>query len=730
MPDAPVTQEPFPKIGSLIAKMKIYNTSEPALREAIRAAADSGVNPTHHRAFVEYLQSAGQVDTADYVEGIGEGGYRIVLDHYGVIRENPNGSEEPGPDAAPVPLPTDEEIFSFLLDALEQDVNLSDRKKLIKWLRDNDKEGAARWFETLERPDFFKALGSFFANLGKIRAKVPGMMSSASMEEQGPEPGGGGMGQPETTPEPEPEASPEEPAPEEPPEETPEEPEDKPKRPADVNTVIMDMYLEGVDITRRAQLVREMDKAGYNDSAEFIDGLSLTAFYTLLSEFFAGLAKAMGDDEKVAEARPGVHAKTWDTMPPTEREEALVDAGMDRREASEYVHRSWNRLPDEVQMAFSDSLRMLKVEHRKTLAEQSPGTLWVRVGADERVDALVASGEMDADEAGQFARKDWGELPQYVHKAFQKGMMAVTERKRQGIKLPFRRNKMQKTLSKVEAPEELLPAEVEEAVKVCSGLAEEHGIEEAAKRTAQKLGRRSQMPEGLIDKLEVYLGKVMKEAVDTTVTAPPPGSVPTAAAPAAPAPAAPAAPAAEKPEEPEDPEKKKDPEEDEEEPEKETETESFMGEMSRLALMPSKLRMGENGYERVEPPKAVLIERKPLHESTVTGAAGVTGTPGVGVLDVFSYGGYLEKTLPYLVSATVSRMEGDDRSKFVSVFRKFVETNDLVQLVALSGRLADMVEWGDASQEGAELVKSFRFMSDFLNMMRASVDYTKKALSV
>lgn len=682
-----------PRIKSLIAKMQVYNASEGSLREAIRAAADAGVNPVHHGAVVEYLRKSGQQDLADYVEGIGDDGFRELLAHYGVVKEQEPKADPKG-ITAPEPPPTGEEIFSAMLDAFEQDVNLADKKKLVKWMRDNQNEAVAAWLEGLERADYFKALSSFFGNLGRVREKLPAEMSQESVTEQVVRPG---------------KALPVEP----PPEEKLPEPEEAPPKPEDMNTVLMDAYLEGVDISRRSQLVKELDKAGYGDAAEFIDGLSLSAFYMLLSEFFSGLAKAL--------------------------EESKERVGM-----------------------------------RRLTEQMDPRREWLWMSPADRVETLIAGG-VPSGEAETYGGYEWHELPDYAQKAFKEAVVAVTERrKRAEIELPFRRGKMSKML-KMEAPEELLPVEIEEAIQIASVLREEFGLEEAAKRAAKQMGKKKGMPEGIVANLERFLGKVMREDFEQK-------SVPTTMAPKAPEkeikpPEGPKkepekekrdeqkmTPAAREfiskkirilrregypqkqaiaiahkmardagydvPEPAEEGERYYDVEEPGKDPVDEplkVEDEAILGDLRRLSLMPSKFQ-GES--KSLPPPKAILIEAISSGGSGSTVApAGVIGAPGVGVLDVFSYGGYLEKTLPYLIAATVSRMDEDDRSKFVNAFRKFVETNDIVQLTRLAGDLADIVEWGDATQEGAELVKTFRFLSDFLNMMRASVDYTKKALS-
>jgi DNA-binding transcriptional regulator YhcF (GntR family) len=744
-----------PRLKSLVAKMKIYNTTDEALREAIRAASDAGVNPVHHRAFIDYLRKSGQQDTADFVEGIGENDYRAILAHYGVIKEQ----VPKDPMAAPMTPPTGEEIFGAMLDAFEQDVNVCDKKKLVKWMRDNQKEAVAAWMEPLDRADFYKALSSFFGNLGRVREKIPEAMTSA-MEEQAP-----------VT-----KVLPAERPPDSPPDDEPQEepPEEAPPRPEDVDTLLMDAYLEGVDITRRSQLVNELDKAGHEDAAEFIDALSLSAFYRLLAEFFERLSKALG--------------------------EAKEAGGMRRLSEQVDPRREW---------------------------------LWMRPA--ERAEAMIA-GDLPPDEADIYKDYEWHELPDYVQRAFQSGFLMISERRRRAeIELPFRRKKMRKVFTQIEAPEELFPDEVEEAVAIADVLREEFGIEEAAKRAAQRMGKKKGMPEGLVANLEKFLGKVMKEEFDQKI---------------APSPLAPKAPEKEvKPPEEKEPEKPKEeispeardfiskeiskmtrdpayahlshdqiiriahdrareagykvpeprkesvkeqkltpaaqefiskkisdlvrkgypqdqaiaiahemarragydvpppPSESSAEANKKKESHEVedpkrdpvdepskvdsdeipdMGDLLKLALSPSKF-MGE--AKRIPPPKGILIEATSSGGAGSTASpSGVVGAPGVGLLDVFSYGGYLEKTLPYLVAHTVSRMNEDDRAKFVNAFRKFVETNDIVQLTRLAGNLADIVEWGDATQEGAELVKTFRFLSDFLNMMRASVDYTKKAI--
>jgi hypothetical protein len=442
---------------------------------------------------------------------------------------------------------------------------------------------------------------------------------------------------------------------------------------------------------------------------------------------------------------------------------------------------------------------------------------------EDRVLALTDGG-MDHSAATRAAGKDWERLSHSEQGAFSASLTAIAERNKPGVSRASGRSKMNKAFTKIESPEELLPSEVREAVEMTRKLIESFGIMEAAKRAAGKMGKSKNMPTQLITKLEVYLGKVMKESLAED-------DAPAAAAPGAPSPVAGAAvaavgavtkkkdddddddeekkedgtekqtllgkspiadngivlnpdsapviePHAEPHDEPEkkdddeddapkkdepeakkgdDDEGKKDEDDDEkkdkEEPEaekkdkddakdecgeeepvvaepkdddetkKDAEDESnatSMQELLRLALGATRMQKGSQMAETRRAPKAILIG-----EAT----SGTGGAPAVGVLDVFSYGSYLEKTLPYLVAATTSRMSEEDKVKFVNVFRKFVETNDLVQLTSLAGKLADSVEYCDATQEGAELTKTFRFLGDFLNMMRASVDYTKKALS-
>lgn len=672
----------LPDIKSLIAKMQIYNATEDSFKEAVREAADAGVNPLRHGAVVEYLRKSGQQDLADYVEGIGESGFRGLLSHYGVIGEQEGGEAE-----VPAVPPTGEEIFAAMLDAFEQDVNLGDKRKLVKWMRDNQHEGVARWLEVLDRADFFRTLSKFFGNLGRVRERLPAEMSQSISEQV---------------------IRPEVPPSGKPPEERPEEePEEMPPKPPDLNAIIMDAYLEGVDVSRRSQLVKELDKGGYEESAEFIDSLSLSDFYKMLAEFFSGLAKALEES--------------------------------DGRSAM-----------------------------RRLTEQADPRREWLWMSASERAEAMMAGG-IPPDEADLFGGYDWHELPEYVQKAFRMGLAMVTERrKRAEIELPFRRGKMSKMFSKLEAPEELLPAEIEEAVRVAERLCGEFGLEEASKRAAKEMGEKKGMPESVVADLERFLRRAMQETLgQETAPAPVTSKVPGKEI----------KPTDEKPEKkvPETTKEEISPEArefisrkirilrregypqkqavaiayrmardagykvpepsegydadgsecPEDEPSKVSE--EILGYIRRLALMPSRF-MGES---KVPPPKAVLIEA-----STSGGGgsgvapSGVSGAPGVGILDVFSYGGYLEKTLPYLIASTVSRMDEEDRVKFVNTFRKFVETNDIVHLTRLAGNLADIVEWGDASQEGAELVKTFRFLSDFLNMMKASVDYTKKAISV
>jgi len=171
----------------------------------------------------------------------------------------------------------------------------------------------------------------------------------------------------------------------------------------------------------------------------------------------------------------------------------------------------------------------------------------------------------------------------------------------------------------------------------------------------------------------------------------------------------------------EDDDDEDDDEEGDEDEGKKNETNDALGELLRLALAPSGKQWGSGTVTERRAPKFIAI----LKEETT--GAGVGGARDTGVLDVFSYGGYLERALPYLIAASMSRFEEDDKAKFVNIYRKFTETNDITEMTKLAGALADVVEWGDATQEGAELVKNLRFMSDFMNVLRGSVDYSKKA---
>lgn len=754
------TNPAIPKIGSLMAKMKIYNMREADYRAFLRAAMDRGIDTKSRAAFVEYLHAYQLEDAADFTEGIGEQGYQTILNHYGVIKEDP---QDPAAAAAPAALPTDSEIMASILDAFEQDVNVCDKKRLVKFLKDAKNEAVAAWLESQETHGFYKLLSQFFGNLGKFRARMPEMMSASTegLQEDAPavapdkalEPAPGGE------PKKDPAASAEPPPPAE-------EPQDEPTAaPGDVNTVLMDMYLEGVDVTRRAVLVSELDKSGHEGEAEYLNSLSLSAFYNLLSEFFRGLAKAMGESKDVKEARD-VESKHKGREIRIVRTDKQTSG--DRLKNAIYidgVYQEAGFFSADAAVAYAEKLiddGDVKTGKSKQIGEREMATTTERTDMDkvaartwgsmkhqDRVQALIDGG-VSQNAANQAAEKDYEELGSDMQAAFMDSLAAVAESKQAKAKAG--------AFKKFESPEELLPGEVAEAFEIAERLVREYGINEAAKTAASRMGKKLKMPEGVVANLEKFLGLVMSECQEN-------GGFSATAAPLSPEKKAEIEKAKKKPEHDDDtddpeekkrkeaeaakkvaehcggdhpephaePEPEKKPEDEEPEKKKEPEDDGGMGEsrgnMLRMALGPSKLKLlGATKLESLRAPKGIVLE------SSTTGGGiggqGVNGAPGVGMLDVFSYGGYLERALPYLLQATLSRMEEKDKADFLDVYHRFIGTDDMGQLTELSGKLADVVEYGDATQEGTELVKNLRFMGDFLNMMRSSVDFTKKALSL
>ena len=761
--DAPSkdVQPQIPKVGSLMAKMKIYNMREADYRAFLRAAMDRGIDTKSRAAFVEYLHAYQLEDAADFTEGIGEAGYQAILNHYGVIKEDP---QDPAAAAAPAALPTDAEIMASILDAFEQDVNVCDKKRLIKFLKDAKNEAVAAWLESQETHGFYTLLSQFFGNLGKFRARMPEMMSASTegLQEDAP------AVSPDKALEPAPGSEPKkEPAAAAEPAPPADEPQDEPaSAPGDVNTVLMDMYLEGVDVTRRAVLVGELDKAGHEGEAEYLNSLSLSAFYNLLSEFFRGLAKAMGESKDVKEARDveskykgrDIKVVRTDKQPSGDRLKNAIyidgvyqEAGFFSADAAvAYAEKLIDGGDVKTEGSKRNGERKMATTTERTDMDKVAARTWGSMNHHDRVQALIDGG-VSQNAANRAAEKDYEELGSDMQSAFMDALASVAESKQAKAKAG--------AFKKFESPQELLPGEVTEAFEIAERLVKEYGISEAAKTAASRMGKKLKMPEGVVANLEKFLGLVMSECMEN-------GGFSATAAPVSPEKKAEIEKAKKKPEhddeKPEDPEEKKrkeaeaakkvaehcggdhpephaepepekKPEDDEPEKKKEPEDDGGMGEsrgdMLRMALGPSKLKlMGATKLESLRAPKAIFIESSTSGGGI--GAQGVNGAPGVGMLDVFSYGGYLERALPYLLQATLSRMEEQDKANFLDVYHRFIGTDDMGQLTELAGKLADVVEYGDATQEGTELVKNLRFMGDFLNMMRSSVDFTKKALSL
>ena len=517
---------------SLSRKMQTYNDEA---EELLRLAEKDGVDIGDGAAFESWLRS-----NAPELVGMEAPSDEPKAGSSAWSTESDDPKElSPAGDAQAAPSP--EDAMAALLDAFDHDVNVTEKKKLAKWLADN-KSSAAPWIEKMGMTEFYGTLGGFFEGLGRMRSQAPKVMSSTLMEQDAPTgypaasadpapaPGSpmaapAAPAVPSSPPTPAakaaqaaPEAPPEEPAPAE---EPPVEPSAEPPT-EEMNAALMDAYLEGTDITRRAQLVKDLSKSGSTVQAETVSQLSLPGFYRLLSEFFKWVAQAMAESAgSVPDGSSG-----------TKSEGKGVDVGADN------------------------------------VCSCMDESVWFSTGREDRIRCLTDSAGVGRRKAVAYSEWDWNELPDSIKKA----------------------------LSGEPSPEAL-------------------------------------------------------------------------------------------------------------------------SEMRSLAVGP--LRLGR--YVRQEkPPVAVLIES--------TTSPGVQGAPDVGVLDVGSYGGYLDRTLPYLIHSTLSRMDERDKGRFAAFYHQFVETNDIVRLTELSGRMADVVEYADATQEGAELVKTFRFMSDFLNMMRSSVDYTKKSM--
>jgi hypothetical protein len=717
--------------------------------------------------------------------------------------------------------PEDPEIMEALLDAFEDNVNLGDKRSARRWLERKNYPKVAEWIEKLKQDAYYEAMAGFFENLAKLRKRSPKLLSG--IEEQTEVPADKKLDMPDNEPQAQEPAA--EPPAEEPPADEPisDEPEAKPQL-FDIHSAVMDMYLEGIDITRRSQLIDALDKGGHEAEVETVSSLSLSEFYTFLSDFFKKMAGSLGSegpdtsiDEPSADEVPADKAlevpPEEEPAPQQESEGFMLEREMKldleaqaiaapEELANEILNAiSQNTGDEEVAKKDVNVLLAQIARGRKITRDMLNSVAYKSETPEELVSALLnilVKHDVPVD-----TRTSADESPSEAH-----GL---------GIPLPYSRRSMKRSLGKsirrenmfTEAPEELLPGEVREAKRMTLACVE-GGIPlaEAAERVAKKVGTEKHMPEKLIKSLEKYLGSLKNakneegEPVDEPKDDKPAEkkpeapaaekdeegddeeegkkdkeapkeeppvitgdqAVPQAAAPVAPAapvvslPTAPAVPAApvevpaeeptekdgedadgeeadeeevpaEKSDEPKDekPEGKKDEEEDEEEEDdeeeegKKDEENDALGELLRLALAPSGKQWGSGTVTERKVPKFIAI----LKEETT--GAGVGGARDTGVLDVFSFGGYLERALPYLISASMSRFEEGDKAKFVNLYRKFTETNDITEMTKLAGALADVVEWGDATQEGAELVKNLRFMSDFMNVLRGSVDYSKKA---
>lgn len=294
--------------------------------------------------------------------------------------------------------------------------------------------------------------------------------------------------------------------------------------------------------------------------------------------------------------------------------------------------------------------------------------------------------------------------------------------------------------------EELHPSELRRACQLAEAIKKKFGSKRAAVEATKGIGKELGLSEAIAQKLYAYLSSFLTEAEEKPEDEP---KADPKAAPKkdrqiedgeekgekeepekeepednlenpAPVLVAPVAPGSIVDEDGED-----DDDDDDDEEGKNTQTDvpsdaSQIGDMARLALAPSSLNTGRNCTESWKSPKMICLE-------STTGSA-VTGSSGVGILDVGAYGGYLEKALPYLFAATLSRMDEDSKAKFVQLYRKFIESNDISELTEVAGKLADTVEWADASQEGAELTKTLRFFSEMMNVMKGSIDMTKRAV--
>lgn len=709
--------------------------------------------------------------------------------------------------------PPESDIMEALLDAFEDDINFGDPKRVGRWLSRNNYPKVAEWVDKLSRHAYYEAMAGFFKKLAGVRKQSPGLLAGIDEAEAIPD---------DIKLDPAPSAD--APPAEEPVADDPEVPEKKPAT-FDINSAVMDMYLEGIDITRRSQLIDALGKNGHDTEVETVSSLSLAEFYTFLSDFFKKLAVSLGSDGEAALDLPpaGSEIDTPAEVPPPEETEAEGegDKFMLEREMKLDLEAQAIAAPEELANEMLDVISQNTGD--KAAAKKDVNVILAQLARGKKITKEILS-------SAAYKSENPEELEAALVDILSKHDVSVDDSsdedasQREGrldIPLPYsrklRRDKMFKV---VEAPEELLPGEISEAKRMAQACVD-GGIPlaEAAQRVAKKLGTEKHMPEKLIKDLETYLGSMKKakneddEPVDEPKDEPaekkpaapaaekdeegdeeeegkkkdkevkdePPvitgdQAAPQAAAPVAPAapvvslPTAPAVPAAapveapeevpaeepaeapekdgdeedeeevpaEKADEPkadkdDDKEPKKDEQDDEDDDDedddeegdedegKKNETNDALGELLRLALAPSGKQWGSGTVTERRAPKFIAI----LKEETT--GAGVGGARDTGVLDVFSYGGYLERALPYLIAASMSRFEEDDKAKFVNIYRKFTETNDITEMTKLAGALADVVEWGDATQEGAELVKNLRFMSDFMNVLRGSVDYSKKA---
>jgi hypothetical protein len=775
-----ITGDPSASRGvSLIDKMKVYNMEEADFQQLMQAAMDSGADLYNYEAVMDWFRQEGKEDAAAYLEEIGAEGYKSLMGKYAQAEDETAPEQEPETDpgqeittepgaenppggAATTLVPTGPEVMSALLDAFEGDINITDRKKLIKWLSDNKLAEMAKWMGNMPRHEFYKTVSSFFESLGRARQDMPNILSASKKEEQGPDPLAGAPNPIASPAEPAPEApTAEEPPSEEPETEPEEEPEkEEPKKPLAVdkmNTILMDLYIGGVDITRRAQLVDELEKTGLENEKAHVDSMSLPEFYDILSGFFHKLSQSLESREEVSETAlefPGGRGKgrsmrkmfrkgkkfmeSPEELFPSEIEEA-VDSACGLYEGGETIEEAAKKAAQKIGTAKKMPEALVNKIEKYLGKVMREGFMQAPEEPEKPVITGTEDGEEDVDEAkAEMCHMCGGDG------AIEKGKKFIDCPECKGTGLSFEKEADEAFATKdpdlpqwMRAKESPVPPEqkdpsekprmskaarwwIRTAKEIRDTMAKGMAAIEASKKaknppTPDEIEKMYAAQEAEMEKLFDQLSnEYAKDDVGGTDLDTVRRRMQTFAAWTG-----------------VDPEKKfkatavdMPEEEDSKEGEEDVEDKENDGlaEAQRLALMPSHLfKMKESR----KPPIGILFE-----QTVSGGGTGVMGAPGVGMLDVFSYGGYLEKALPYLLQATMSRFDDDDRKKFTNLYNKIAETNDISELVELAGKLADTVEYGDATQEGAELVKTFRFMSDFLNMAKGSVDYAKKAIAL